>query len=176
MTATATMYTQFGFAIAADGRQRWANLPTRDDFIRRSESDTVQKLFPFTGEGIALAYVVRGDVANRDRSFDIGTALADALTGWRNRQVGDVYPFLQLISLDLERYVHTSKKENRIEEYPETFIDFVGYNRERPFWVELQFLRSGNPITGSLYQLLLRKLWSGGLYRIWLSHHPRSTV
>src|ERR1700680_478732 len=79
MTATATIYTPFGFAIAADGLQRWGHQPTRDISIIKNEGDTVQKIFEIEQKCVALAYLLRGDIANRDRSFDLGSELRSQL-------------------------------------------------------------------------------------------------
>jgi hypothetical protein len=161
MTATATMYTQFGFAIAADGRQRWGNIPTRDDFIQQSESDTVQKIFAFSSNGVVLAYFIRGHIANRDRSFDLETALEKELAPWRAASITDLAAFLRTIGTGLEQYIRLAHSEGRVEEYPETYIEFMGYLGTQPFWVELQFLRFGNVNTGLLYELSPRTMWPG---------------
>jgi hypothetical protein len=73
MTATATIYTSSGFAIAADGRHSWGHQPTPK--TREGESDTVQKIFEITHRGAALAFCVRGDSVSEERSWDIAIEL-----------------------------------------------------------------------------------------------------
>lgn len=160
MTATAVMYTQFGFALAADGWQLWENAPTRDDFIRQSESRSFQKIFGFGADGIALGYFVRGHIANKDRSFDLAAALEKELAR-RTLSVTDLETFLRTLGTGLEEYIRRAGSEGRIDEYPEAYVDLMGYIRGQPFWVELQFLRFGNFNTGTLYNISPRPMWPG---------------
>jgi hypothetical protein len=159
MTATAIIYTPFGFAVAADGFQRWENLASRDDFIRQSETDAAQKIFEFSDAEVSLAYLTRGHVANKDRSFDIGAALGEALHTSRGTASVDPYTFLQPIALSLERYICAAKIDGRIEEYPETYIDMFGYINHVEFWTELQFFRFPNSHNGSLHAINPRQMW-----------------
>jgi hypothetical protein len=161
MTATATIYTQFGFAIAADGWQRWENLQTRDDAIRQGESDSVQKIYGLNRDGDALSYLVRGHVANKDRSFDLGRELEKLSSVWRKSTERNPFTFVQWASTKLEEYVEAAKAEGRVEEYPGTFIDFTGYASAQPFWIELQFLPFHNPHTRRLYEISPRSIWPG---------------
>src|SRR5664280_1454489 len=75
MTATAIMFTDSGFAIAADGNQLWGHKPTRNAAIRVAETYCAQKIFGVEAESVALAYIVRGDVANADKTFDAALEL-----------------------------------------------------------------------------------------------------
>jgi hypothetical protein len=160
MTATAIMYTQFGFAVAADGRQRWENQATRDEYVRQSESETTQKIFSFTRGNTSLAYVVRGHIANRDRSFDMGFELQNQLDSWRfgDANLGGL---LQRTAVNLETYIKTAQRNLQIEDLPTTFMDLLGYIGTQPFWVELQFQRVPNPRTGRLFEINSRPLPHG---------------
>jgi hypothetical protein len=158
MTATATIYTPFGFAIAADGRQLWENEPTRDDYVRQGESDNVQKIFGHVGRNFDLAYIARGHIANRDRSFDLGQELEN-LFGTRNDS--DVGLRLQKVSANLQNYIVGAKRQHKVDQYPDTYVDIIGYAQRNPFWFEMHFSPYINPMSGSLYQLTSREFWPG---------------
>lgn len=160
MTATATIYTPFGFAVAADGNQRWENLATRDDFIRRSESDKVQKIFEFSSMNSTLGYFIRGHVANRDRSFAVDVELKNHLASLRSQSL-DAFGLINTVSSHLDGYIKTAKNEKRIEEYPEIFIEFFGYVGGEPLWVELQFLHYPPGHRGLLCEIVPRNLRPG---------------
>jgi hypothetical protein len=148
MTATTITYTPFGFALAADGRQRWGHEPTRNEAVRQSENDYIQKIFEVhAGNHNLLAYMIRGDVANADRSFDLGMELEKQAALHKRSKFAGLLELVQAISADLKNYIEGAKEGHRIQDYPATFIDFIGYFDGLPSWIELQLLRVRNPVT-----------------------------
>jgi hypothetical protein len=163
MTATATTYIDAGFAIAADGRQRWGHDPTRDTQTRDSESDRVQKIFEITGNRMALAYTVRGHVASRDRSFDVTVELRRHVASLRGKRFWNCYGLIRTLSDRLDETIEHAKIEGRLEDYPATEICFVGYFKTKPCWVDVQFLPYRNHL-GSLYEISSPGLYPGYCY------------
>jgi len=161
MTATATLYTPFGFVVAADGRQLWQHKPTRDRAACESESDTVQKIFEIADRDASLAYVIRGDTVNRDRSFDVGIELRKQINLLHAEDFTNCRQYLQTVSVNLERTVETAREEQRIDGYLTTEIEFVGYFRGDPFCIEVQFRPFRDPRTGSLFEITRRDLYPG---------------
>ena len=161
MMATAIAYTRLGFAIAADGRQRWEHAPTRDRSTREAESNTVQKVFEIAGKQAVLAYVVRGHVANRDRSFDLGVELKNQIALLRDKHFRNCRQFLEALSVKLERYIETAKEDGRIEEYAAAELSFVGYFDGEPCWIDIQFRPFRDPMTGSHWAAASRDLYPG---------------
>jgi hypothetical protein len=160
MTATATIYTPFGFAIAADGRQRWEHRPTRDTATREAESDAAQKIFEIKTGQAALAYIVQGHIANRDRSFDLVVELRNraALLSVQNFENCDC--FLRTLLDGVEQEIESAMWDRRLESYPDAQISFVGYFQDRPHWTDIHFLSSRN-FTGSLYEAISNDLYPG---------------
>jgi hypothetical protein len=152
------MYTPCGFAAAADGLQPWGNPETRDETVQNNEIDSVQKVFAFRGAGIVAAYIIRGAAANKDRTFDLALALKSMLFEWRNKPIADVGLFLKQLSVGLEHYIFSAKKKSRIKDFPESFVDFIGYIGEDQFWIELSFHA---PRDGLLSTLTPRDAWPG---------------
>jgi hypothetical protein len=141
MTATGIMYTAFGFAIAAEGRQLWAHQPTLDHATHDSESEHTQKIFPIEAGRIAMAYVVRGDVANRDRSFDIALEIKDQVRRCWWKRFTNPYHFVKGLSVDLEQAIRERKRSGILEDYPASEISFVGYDNTDPWWIDIKFSR-----------------------------------
>jgi hypothetical protein len=139
MTAIAIPYSSFGFAIAADGRQRWGHQPSRDALIRASESDEVQKIFPVERREAVFAYTVSGDVAGRDRSFDLAREVGEQLRQMQRNRFLTMRRFLEALARRMETSIHVALEEERIEEYPNCEITFVGYFRGRPVLSNIQF-------------------------------------
>src|SRR5271168_5055616 len=108
MTATAIMYTSEGFAIAADGKQYWAHEPTRD-MARSGESDHAQKIFFATGTQSVLAYVIRGDIANLDRSFNVEIELRQQMERLCNNRFKNYLELSNALAGALERYIKAAK-------------------------------------------------------------------
>jgi hypothetical protein len=161
MTAIATIYTSSGFAVAADGRQRWAHEPTRDIAIRESESDTVQKIFAVNRERTALAYTMQGDIANRDRSFDFGVELRDQIVLLQTEEFVSCNHFVMTLAENLEKRIEGAMQDGRLEDqYPKVRVSFIGYFQEDPCWIDVQFLASPD-FYGRLYQLIHQSLYPG---------------
>jgi hypothetical protein len=72
VTALVIYYNEFGFVVAADGLQKWGHEPSRSASIRAKEKSDAQKIFRFQRSEINMAYALIGDIANEDRSFDLG--------------------------------------------------------------------------------------------------------
>jgi len=140
MTATGIMYTANGFAVAAEGRQLWCHQPTRDHATRDSESERVQKIFPLEAGGLALAYVMRGDIANRDRSFDIALEINQISQCWWKR-FAKCTDFVKSLSATLEQAIRHAKRIGVLEDYPDSEISFVGYDNADPYWIDVRFSR-----------------------------------
>jgi hypothetical protein len=143
MTAIAIPYTSFGFAIAADGRQRWADQFTRDNLVRAAESDSVQKIFEIKRKDAAFAYTLSGDVASRDRSFDLAIELQNQLAQIQRHRFFTARRFIETLSGRLESAVHLAMRQGRAEEYPACEITLAGYFRGQPRLVNIQFQRHG---------------------------------
>jgi hypothetical protein len=161
MTATAILYTPFGFAIAADGNQLWQDSRTRNEAIRQDERGAVQKILDFSGKHGALAYLARGDIANADRSFDLGSELKKQLALQTSKEFPKLHELLEAVSMNLENYIEAAKTARRLEDYPSTFVDFVGYFNGQPSWMEIQFFRVRHPRTGALWAVMDRDFWPG---------------
>jgi len=138
MTAIAIPYTLFGFAAAADGRQKWGN-QSSPSFVRESERDNVRKIFPYEFGNASWVYTASGDIASRDRSFDLTTALHDQLAHIQQRMFFSADHFLKTISERLESVIRAAMQEGKIEEYPDSEVTFAGYFRGQPYFANIQF-------------------------------------
>lgn len=152
MTATAILYTGFGYALAADGRQRWGHAPSRDATARESEKESIQKIFKLeTGQAV-FGCALRGSVANRDRSFDLGVEFPNQIALLRREKFENGHRLVDALSTNIGDYIEAAREEQRIDGYPDVRITCVGYFNKTPHWVEVQFLPSHNPL-GSLHWL-----------------------
>jgi hypothetical protein len=164
MTATATIYTPFGFAIAADGNQLWEDRLSRDVAVREYESDRVQKIFEIKTKHAALAYIIRGHVANRDRSFDIAKEVQAQSARFDMEGTTSCEQLLQSLATKLELAIDMAVQARRLEEPPATQIDFAGYFKHVPCWMELQFHPFYNPRSRRLYEIHSRALYPGACF------------
>src|SRR5438128_1052014 len=114
MTATAILYTQFGFAIAADGRQL-LDQRTRDTDTRDGESDQVQKIFEIEGEHMALACITQGHVANRDGSWNLARDLRERASLLRGTEFTSCREFLGALSSALEHTIESGRQSGILE-------------------------------------------------------------
>src|SRR5208282_185489 len=158
MTATAICYTPFGFALAAEGRQRWQHSPTRDEVVREDESDSVQKIFEMEVKQAVFAYTLVGDIASRDRSFDLGVELRNEATSLCGKKFSSGPRFIEALSAKLEDAIERAKREPRIEDYPASEISFVGYFKDDPYWANVRFRRRG---AGLLREVIRQELYPG---------------
>jgi hypothetical protein len=143
MTATAILFTSAGFAVAADGRQRWGHAPTRDSATLAAERENEQKIFEVPG--VPVAYTIRGDAASRDHSFDISAMLQTQIAEVLERNQGQsLYLFADAVSVVLQQAIERARRNGVIEDYPEAEVTFVGYMREQPGWVDVRFRRYAN--------------------------------
>ncbi|MGA7220021.1 MAG: hypothetical protein WBX38_17025 [Candidatus Sulfotelmatobacter sp.] len=158
MTAIAIPYTSSGFAIAADGRQQWEHEPSRDAATRDAESDAVQKIFQIERIDATFAFTLSGDVASRDRSFDLGTEVRNQLTWLHGTRFRRARGFMDALSERVVGAIQTAKGDGRIEHYPESEITLAGYFRGAPCLVNIQFQRYG---IGFRHRVIFRDLQPG---------------
>jgi hypothetical protein len=158
MTATATFYTGFGFAIAADGRQRWEDAYTRDENVIVGEGEEFQKIFEILRNDATLAHVLLGSIANRDRTFDLGVETRNQIALLGHTQFDNCHYFLHTLADGLERTIKAAQRDGRLEDPPEAELAFIGYFKGKPCWIAIKFLPRPNP-TGSLYEVVQTRLY-----------------
>jgi hypothetical protein len=78
MTATVIIYTNQGFAIAADGLELWEDPDTHQRSLRPG-GDRIQKIFVAERKDATLAYILRGQIATEDRTFDLEAEVRNQL-------------------------------------------------------------------------------------------------
>jgi hypothetical protein len=139
MTATAIVFTGSGFAVAADGNQLWGHKPTRNAAIRATETDSAQKIFGIEMGDTALAYIVRGDVANEDRTFDVALELKGEVALAVKRRRSKPKAFVEAIGNALERQIALAVEAGRLRCWPAPQITFFGFVGNDPFYVNLNF-------------------------------------
>jgi hypothetical protein len=133
MTAFAVYYTEFGFAAAADGLQRWGHQPTRDARLREKENSNVQKIFKFQRNGIEMVYALCGDVANEDRSFDLEKIMTEELKHIDTSALQNCYQLVEVLAEHVQQHLKRSRQR------PVADVPFFGYFRSQPSWVEINF-------------------------------------
>src|ERR1700688_444436 len=143
MTAPAICYTPCGFALAAEGRQLWQHGPTRNRSVHELESDSVQKIFEMETKQAVFAYTLVGDIASRDRSFDLDVELRNELAVLRGERFSTGPLFIEALSIKLENAIERAKRERRIEDYPASEISFLGYFNGDPCWRNIRLSRYG---------------------------------
>jgi hypothetical protein len=79
MTAIVLGYTEAGFVIVADGRSRWNDDSTRDEFTYQNESEHEQKIFKGSFGTVDIGWAVTGVAFNKDKSFSLVTEVKKAL-------------------------------------------------------------------------------------------------
>jgi hypothetical protein len=137
MTATATLFTSSGFAMAADGRRSWGHRPTLKS--RQGESDTVQKIFEITRADSTFAYCIRGDTVNEDMSWDIAAEIQSSVVSLSPKRFANPTGFIRALCLDIQERIEDAKQRRQLEDYPTSDISFAGYFSNAPCWVEAQF-------------------------------------
>ena len=161
MTAIAIPYTSFGFALAADGRQQWMHNPTRDRLTRDAESDRVQKIFGIERPNAAFAYTVSGDIASRDRSFDLSIEVGTQAKQLQTAIFFTARSFVEALSQRLVNAIATAMSERRIEDYPQSEITLAGYFGCGPHLVNIQFERYGE---GFRHRVIFHDLRPGACF------------
>jgi hypothetical protein len=141
MTATAHVFTSYGFAIAVDGRQRWAHAPSRDRHVIQLESDKVQKLFEVAGKQMRFAYTVKGHIASVDRSFDLRVELNRQIENLRDKRFRNCRSFVETLAAGIEQVIKDALVQRRLEGYPAAEICFAGYFKGKPYCLDVQFRR-----------------------------------
>jgi len=117
MTAVALVYTDSGFAIAADGRCTWSDESPEGETMRKHDTDTQQKIFKASWTGADIAYLLTGMVANFNRSFDLVAETRQALGS-----VSDL-PFgigIEEFAARLNDACRNAKNDSRLPKYPVT--------------------------------------------------------
>jgi hypothetical protein len=160
MTATAHVYTSDGFAIAAEGRQRWLHVPSYDAHIRSLESDQVQKLFEIVSEQMTLCYSVKGEIASEDRSFDLIVELGQSVEKLRNGSFNNCRSFAEALAKCTEQAIRDARVQGRLECYPAAEVTIVGFFKGKPVWMDVQFRRTDFP-NGRISQVVRHKVKRG---------------
>jgi hypothetical protein len=137
MTATATVYSSSGFAMAADGRRSWGHSPTPTS--RHGESENVQKIFEIARKDAALAYCIRGDTVNESMSWDIAAEAQGSVASLGARHFPNAARFIRAVCLDLQGRIEAARERGQLEGYPTSELSFAGYFRDLPCWFEAQF-------------------------------------
>jgi|HubBroStandDraft_6_1064221.scaffolds.fasta_scaffold225298_2 hypothetical protein len=146
VTALVIYYNEFGFAVAADGFQRWKHQPTRSTHIRAMEKSDAQKIFDFRRDGIDMAYGLCGDIASEDRSFDLEQILVKELALLDTKAMLSCYEMIEVLAESMQ---HRLRQLGRC---PEAYVPFFGYFRSEPSWIELSF-RPPRRLIDRLYDL-----------------------
>lgn len=141
MTAIASIYTQSGFILAADGRQRWGHKPTRNSAVAQKETDCAQKIFRAKSRDIELGYVIVGDAANLERSFDFAAELRSQVKALRRARFSNCRDYVSTLMMNLEPIVERLKRSGELDVYPETYLHFAGYFNTNPCVIDVDFHR-----------------------------------
>jgi hypothetical protein len=159
MTATAHVYTTEGFVIAADGRQTLSSRPYGVDEVEIA-SDRVQKIFEVTGKKFALACSIKGEIATRDRAFDLGDALKQAVKCVRNNRIRSSALLASSIANELDAVMREAMLLGNLECCPSAEIFFLGYFKASPCWFEV-LVRPSVKANGKLYHIEQTSLKAG---------------
>ena len=144
MTATAIMFTRFGFAVAADGNQLLGDPP---NFVADSsigETDCAQKIFGSEGCNFALAYILRGKIATEGRTFDASVEMQREMASLVAERFRSPREFIATVLKGLYRRVWLALETRRLPCFPGLEIPFVGYFRGEPFCLNAEFYPSGH--------------------------------
>lgn len=133
MTAHATMFSSSGFVVASDGYQLLGSTLSADGRLRDGETDKAQKIFGFTGKRFTFACVLRGDVADQNRTYDAEADLRACLQPLA-KKAADGYALALAIGTALE-----SNIQRRALYRPRLNISLVGFQGRSAFVVELVF-------------------------------------
>lgn len=134
MTALATYYNcHIGFVVAADGFQRWEDPSTRSDKIRAMEKTDVQKIFRFCRKGIELGCTFCGDIASKNRTFDLQEIVADELGHIDTGGMRYCREMLEVAAERVQRCLIEAK------EFPRAYVSFFGYFLGVASWIDINF-------------------------------------
>jgi hypothetical protein len=157
MTATAIMRVGGGFAVAADGNQLWQHKRTRTAAICDREIHNAQKIFSIEKEGTTLVYVVRGDIANEDRTFDVTAELKREAVFAVKKHRSSPKKLAAFIGDALERQITAALENGRLEDWLAPQIELFGFVGKEPFRISLNF--SPCPVNSGLhYKIIPRKV------------------
>jgi hypothetical protein len=146
MTATATLCTSFGFAMAADGRRSFDH----DFTTQHGESDSVQKIFEISRKDAAFAYCIRGETINEQMTWDIAAELWKTIESLKTKRFLNGVRFVKAICSDLQERIGVAKSRGHLERFPTSQITFAGYFHRVPCWIDASFHFSR---LGFIYQL-----------------------
>jgi hypothetical protein len=127
MTATAIMFTNEGFALAADGNQVLTERSTFVPDFKVGETDCAQKIFSAEGRDFAVAYMVRGNVATERRTFDATIELQKEMASLVTRQFNGPGEFVKSAAGGLYRRMLSGIKDRRLPCFLGLEIPVVGY-------------------------------------------------
>jgi hypothetical protein len=135
MTATAIMFTASGFALAADGNQ----LRGRNHFpdLEAGETNCAQKIFGAEGKDFAIAYIVRGVVANEHRTFDASVELPLVMSLLARKRFANPRELIDRVANGLGQRMWVAIKSGYLPWFLDLQIPLVGYFRNEPFYLNL---------------------------------------
>jgi hypothetical protein len=136
--------------MAADSRQSWRPTSTSRWEVR---SDKTQKIFEISRGASAIAYCIRGDTVNEDRSWDIAAELQSSIASVSAKR--SLNSFVRAVCSGLQDRIESAKKRGQLKGYPITELCFIGYFRDDPCWADVQF-DFHKDSDGLLYYLLAR--------------------
>jgi len=134
MTAFATVYTEEGFVIGADGRSYLDENKYNHD---PSDRD-VQKVFPMVLSQGVLAYAARGNVITEDGGFDVNTAIRHWID--EAKTYDEFHELLDALAEHLADYVKCLLVSGLGGCYPILFINISGYFKGNPYHAQIEFL------------------------------------
>lgn len=118
MTAIVLVYTKAGFIVAADGRCRWNDDSTRDEFTYQNESEQEQKVFKGAFGTVEIAWAVTGTVFSKGKRFNLITETQKALDA-ANSSTKSFGDWLDAFAFTLRDSVSLARKSGTLEPYSE---------------------------------------------------------
>lgn len=98
-----------------------------------------------------LAYILRGQIATEDRTFDLEAEVRNQLALLTTSKFNNCADFLRLLAAALENAIKCARRDKRLKEALEAWISFAGYFGTDPCLVDLKFLPRPH-FTDSLYE------------------------
>jgi hypothetical protein len=142
VTAIAIAYVKSGFAIAADGRRRWADQTSVDEDAKQQESETQQKIFPAKFKGRDIAFALTGLVSSADKTFDLIKETRAAADSLERSNTLNLYDYVEAFSASIRTALNGARQDGRIDFGDNSFcsdpeerntvarIFFIGYFRK----------------------------------------------
>jgi len=139
MTATAIMFTGFGFAVAADGNQLFGDSPNLVPDFENGESDCAQKVFGVEGRNFAIAYIMRGKIATERRTFDASVEMQKEVACLSRRRFDAPRELVNSAAKGLFRRIRAAHESGILPCFLGLEIPFVGYFNGDPFCLNAEF-------------------------------------